>query len=131
METIVNDRPGANPKSADIANVVNPRIVSAMGLRYRGVKKKNLHMLRESNMTAILTEGGFMDSTTDIAALRNDAKLKAQGEAIAEGLAIYYKLIPRVLATPKPMPPKEEVDKMAQQLPGVQKGHEESTCKSI
>ncbi|WP_354313145.1 N-acetylmuramoyl-L-alanine amidase [Sporosarcina psychrophila] len=47
-------------------------------------------MLRESSMPAILTEGGFMDSTTDIGALRSDAKLKAQGEAIADGLAVYF-----------------------------------------
>jgi len=43
-------------------------------------------------MTAILTEGGFMGSTTDIEALRSDAKLKAQGLAIAVGLKAYYKL---------------------------------------
>lgn len=59
-------------------------------------------------MPAILTEGGFMDSTTDIGALRSDAKLKSQGVAIAEGLAAYYKLKPKTgtAATPKPGPSK-------------------------
>ena len=33
-----------------------------------------------------------MDSTTDIGALRSDAKLKEQGEAIADGLAVHFKL---------------------------------------
>ena len=76
--------------SKEIAAIIQPRIVQAMGLRNRGVKTDNLHMLRESSMPAILTEGGFMDSTTDIGALRSDAKLKAQGEAIADGLAVYF-----------------------------------------
>lgn len=49
---------------------VQPRIVKAMKLRDRGMKTANLHMVRESHMPSILTEGGFMDSTTDIAALR-------------------------------------------------------------
>ena len=43
-------------------------------------------------MPAILVEGGFMDSEIDIQALRNDQKLKAQGEAIGQGLAAYFNL---------------------------------------
>lgn len=82
----------ASQASKNIAATIQPKIVKAMGLRDRGVKESDLHMLRESNMPAILTEGAFMDSTTDISALRNDAKLKEQGEAIAEGLASYFKL---------------------------------------
>lgn len=92
VETFTMDHPRANPKSVDIARIIQPKIVKAMGLRDRGVKKMNLHMLRESNMPAILTEGGFMDSLTDIGALRSEAKLKAQGVAIADGLAEYFKL---------------------------------------
>jgi len=92
VETFTMDHPNANKKSVEIANVINPQIVRTMGLRNRGVKKMNLHMLRESNMPAILTEGGFMDSTTDIHVMRNDSKLRAQGVAIAEGLAKYYGL---------------------------------------
>ena len=104
VETYVH--PTGSRASYDIAGIVQPRITKAMGLRDRGVKQSNLHMLRESNMPAILTEGGFMDSTTDIGALRSDAKLKAQGVAIAEGLAAYYNLKPKTgsVATPPPDP---------------------------
>lgn len=124
------DHPQANPKSVEIAKVVHPRITKAMGLRDRGIKKMNLHVLRETQMPAILTEGGFMDSTTDIGALRSDAKLKAQGEAIAEGLAVYYKLTPKVTAaTPKPTTsPKKEVDEMTQLLPQTQ---QDDMCKLL
>lgn len=87
--------PQSSKASKDIAKIINPMIVKAMGLRDRGVKTSNLHMVRESNMPSILTEGGFMDSLTDIKALRDDSKLKAQGYAIADGLAQYFKLKPK------------------------------------
>lgn len=57
-------------------------------------------------MPAILIEAGFIDSTIDIDALRNDQKLKAQGEAIADGLAAHFKLKTKVQSKPKPTPPK-------------------------
>ncbi|WP_210468860.1 N-acetylmuramoyl-L-alanine amidase [Sporosarcina sp. 6E9] len=88
--------PGASQQSRDLAAVVQPLVVKAMGLCDRGNKTLNLHMLRESKMPAILIEGGFMDSTTDIVALLNEQKLKKQGEAIATGLAVYLNLKPKV-----------------------------------
>lgn len=84
--------PQSSKASKEIASIINPIIVKAMGLRDRGTKTSNLHMVRESSMPSILTEGGFMDSLTDIKALRDDNKLKAQGYAIADGLAKYFKL---------------------------------------
>src|SRR5699024_5036537 len=67
----------ASKASRDIAELVQTRMVRAMGLRNRGVKTANFHMLRESKMPAILTEGGFIDSTIDIQALRNKEKMRA------------------------------------------------------
>lgn len=91
--------------SVDIAKEIHSRVVKAMGLRDRGLKTMNLHMTRESKMPAVLVEGGFMDSTTDIVVMRDDAKLKAQGVAIAEGLAAYFKLgVVEQVSKPKPTP---------------------------
>lgn len=92
METYTSDNPKASKKSKEIANIVHPRVVMAMGISDRGMKQANFHVLRESAMPAILTEGGFLDSEVDIIKLRDDDYLKAQGEAIAEGLAAYFKL---------------------------------------
>ncbi|MFJ7935898.1 N-acetylmuramoyl-L-alanine amidase [Sporosarcina sp. NPDC096371] len=92
LETYTMDNPTANPKSVEIAGAIHPRVVMAMGISNRGMKRANFHVLRESAMPAFLTEGGFMDSTIDIVKLRDDSYLKAQGEAIAEGLAVYFKL---------------------------------------
>lgn len=90
VETFVY--PTASRASKQLAANINPRIVQAMGLRDRGVKSANLAMLRDSNMPAILTEGGFMDSTTDIIAMRDAKKMAAQGAAIADGLASHFGL---------------------------------------
>ncbi|MBF4500244.1 N-acetylmuramoyl-L-alanine amidase [Savagea sp. SN6] len=109
-----------NGQAHKLAEIINPLIVNAMGLRNRGVKAMNLHMVRASNMPAILTEGGFMDSTTDIGALRSDAKLKAQGIAIAQGLVKFFGLKKKsvgdiVLPTDK----KELNDMMDKKLDGT------------
>ncbi len=84
--------PNSNQESRAIATVIHPLVVKAMGLKDRGLKTLNLHVLRESIMPALLIEGGFMDSKIDIKFLRDDLKLKAQGEAIAEGFVRYFKL---------------------------------------
>lgn len=92
VETYVMDSPTVSLKSVELASLVSPQIAKAMGLRDRGVKRANFHVLRETKMPAILTEGGFMDSLIDIKALRSKERLKAQGEALAEALADYFKL---------------------------------------
>ncbi|MFS0574092.1 N-acetylmuramoyl-L-alanine amidase [Sporosarcina sp. 179-K 3D1 HS] len=92
VETYTYEHPHANPISVELAHFIQPRMVRAMGLTDRGVKRANFHVLRETAMPAILTEGGFMDSTIDIRALRSVEKLETQGEAIADGVAAYFGL---------------------------------------
>lgn len=96
---------GNQPESTKLANAVQPRVAKAMGLNNRGVLKKNLHMLRESNMPAILTEGGYMDSTIDIKVMRSATKLRDQGVAIADGIAEYLGLKLKTVSKPS----KEEI----------------------
>lgn len=113
IETYTMDNPTANPISKEIAGAIHPRIVMAMGLSDRGMKRANFHVLRESAMPAFLSEGGFMDSAVDILKLRDDDYLQAQGEAIAEGLAIYFKL--QLLSASEDSPilsPKEGTSKL-------------------
>lgn len=75
-----------------LAKHILPYVIDSYGLRNRGVKSANFHMLRESNMTAILIEGGFMDSRIDIKKLRDNKVLEKAGKNIADGLADYYNL---------------------------------------
>ena len=75
-----------------LAQDIHPAIISAMGLRDRGVKTANFHMIRESNMPAILIEGGFMDSTIDILKMRDNIIMDRTGKALADSIASYFGL---------------------------------------
>lgn len=83
--------PGSSSGLA-LAKKIHPAIVGAMGLRDRGIKSANFHMLRESNMPAILIEGGFMDSTIDIVKMRNNTVMDLTGKALADAIASYFGL---------------------------------------
>ena len=73
--------------STDLAKKLQPVLAETYGLRNRGAKTANFHMLRESNMPAILTEGGYMDSTIDIVKMRDEEVLKQVGITIARNVA--------------------------------------------
>lgn len=88
---------GHQPKSLAVAEAIHPALVQAFGLRDRGIKRKNLHMLRETKMPCVLVEGGFMDSTIDIHKLRDRNVLESAGKLMAQALAKHYKLTRRVL----------------------------------
>ena len=91
-----------------LAQSIHPSVVKAYGLRDRGIKSANFHMLRESKMTAILIEGGFMDSTIDIKKLRDDKVLTRAGRNIADAVAKYFNLKEK----PKPKPTKGKLYKV-------------------
>lgn len=75
-----------------LATMVQKALVKAYGLRDRGIKTKNLHITRETNMVAVLSEGGFMDSTIDIKKLRDSKVLQDAGREIADAVATYLNL---------------------------------------
>ncbi|HWL12582.1 MAG TPA: N-acetylmuramoyl-L-alanine amidase [Ureibacillus sp.] len=85
VETFVYTDP--QPRSVALANAIHPAVVKAYGLRERGVKRGNLHIVRETTMPAILIEGGFMDSLIDIKKLRDDRVLENAGKLIAQAFA--------------------------------------------
>ena len=103
-ETYVPTPSSSNPKSMALAKEVHPRLQKALGLRDRGIKSGNLYVIMNTHMPAVLTEGAFMDSTTDIKVLRDDSKLKAAGVAIAEGVADYLNLKKKTVSKPDPKP---------------------------
>ncbi len=81
-----------NKRSGQLAATIHPALVKAYGLKDRGIKEGNWHIVRETKMPAILIEGGFMDSTIDIIKLRDDAVLTNAGKLIAQALAAHLKL---------------------------------------
>ena len=79
----------------ELQNVLHAEIITAMrefgNIADRGKKRANFAVLRETNMPAILTENMFID-TSDSKYLKNEAFLKAVGEAHARGVAKYLGL---------------------------------------
>lgn len=59
--------PGSGAATVALQNVMHNEIMKAMGSTIfdRGKKQKNLHMLRESKMKAVLTENLFISNTAD------------------------------------------------------------------
>lgn len=82
----------SSTKGRELAKAIHPSVVEAYGLRDRGIKSANFHMLRESKMPAILIEGGFMDSLIDIKKMRKKSILQLAGKNIAEAVASYLYL---------------------------------------
>lgn len=90
VETYIYTNP--LPRSVELANAIHPAVVNAYGLADRGIKRGNLHIVRETEMPAILIEGGFMDSTIDIVKLKNDQVLANVGKSVAQSLARFLGL---------------------------------------
>lgn len=62
--------PGST-KSIAYQNIINAEIIKTIGtLRNRGKKQVDFQVLRNTKMPSILTECGFIDSTSDPALLK-------------------------------------------------------------
>lgn len=79
-------------KGAELAKKLQPELAKAYGLKDRGAKTANFHMLRESNVPTILTEGGYMDSTIDIVKMRDNEVLKQAGITIARNVSEWLRV---------------------------------------
>jgi N-acetylmuramoyl-L-alanine amidase len=80
-----------------LATKVQAELISATGCNNRGVKTGNLHMVRETAMTAILIEGPFMSNRDDLALLKSDSFRKKFARGVVEGVVQQYKLRKRVV----------------------------------
>lgn len=75
-----------------VATSVQNAIVKATGLKNRGVKTGNLHMIRETNPTAILVEGPFMSNRKEAELLKSDSFRRKFALAIVDGVTEAYNL---------------------------------------
>ncbi|KTD88194.1 N-acetylmuramoyl-L-alanine amidase [Paenibacillus etheri] len=87
----------ASAASTALQNGLHTAIVDmlnkvAVGVIDRGQKAKNLHMVRESNMPAVLTENLFLDVATDAAKLKKDVVIQAIIDGHVIGIAKYLSL---------------------------------------
>ncbi|MGP4073046.1 N-acetylmuramoyl-L-alanine amidase family protein [Piscibacillus sp. B03] len=79
-------------QTAQYRNVMHEEITKAINLPNRGRKKANFHMLRESRMSAMLSENGFIDNAQDAALLKQDSFLDSIAEGHVNGLVRIFSL---------------------------------------
>ncbi|MED5041469.1 N-acetylmuramoyl-L-alanine amidase [Geobacillus stearothermophilus] len=105
---------GVSSQTVALQNVLHDEILAAMrqfgNITDRGKKRANYAVLRETKMPAVLTENLFIDSN-DAKLLKNEAFLKAVGEAHARGIAKFLGLPQKAKPQPQPQPQQKVSDK--------------------
>jgi len=102
IETFVyTTRPAAALK---LAEAVHRNLIRMTGRPDRGVKSANFHVLRETKMTAILVECGFMTHREECELLKSDTYRRKCAEAIVAGIVETYGLKPKRPVQDDPAP---------------------------
>lgn len=92
----------ATSNDMKFAQLVHDKLAKYTGLRARGVKKENWAVINQNKVTAILIEGGFMDSTIDYDVITSDEGQKAYARAVSESIIEFLKLEKEKVETKKP-----------------------------
>ena len=76
----------------ELAKLIQSKLATYTGLKNRGVKKANWAVINQNKITAVLVEGGFMDTKKDHAIITSDAGQEAYARAVAEALIVFLDL---------------------------------------
>jgi N-acetylmuramoyl-L-alanine amidase len=93
--------PNVNALTKSYQKAIHEEVVKQIDYRDRGQKQANFHVLRESNMPALLTENGFIDNVTDANKLKDPAYINRIARGHVNGLARAFGL--RQKAAPQPV----------------------------
>jgi len=105
IETFVYKKNFALKDAVKLAGNVQNALVKHSGLRDRGVKEGNFAVLRDTKMTSILIECGFMTNRKEAELLKSDNYRQVCAFAICEGIAQTYNLVKKVNLVEKPYEP--------------------------
>ena len=84
--------PSKRQNSASYQGIIHEEIIKQIDLIDRGKKQENFHMLRESNMPAMLSENGFIDNPTDASKLNQSSYIERIARGHVNGLVRAFKL---------------------------------------
>lgn len=73
-----------------LARLIQKNMVAMTGLSDRGVKEKNLHMLRETKMPSALVELAFLSNPKEETLLKTEVFRKKCAQAIASAIKEYF-----------------------------------------
>ncbi|WP_187434568.1 N-acetylmuramoyl-L-alanine amidase [Paenibacillus methanolicus] len=76
--------------SKRVAEVLHRHLIAGTQLPNRGVKTADYHVLRETNMPAVLVEAGFMTNQDDARLLLSESYRNECAEELARGICEYF-----------------------------------------
>ncbi|GAA0492875.1 hypothetical protein GCM10008986_19110 [Salinibacillus aidingensis] len=79
-------------QTAEYQDIMHEEITKVNQLRDRGQKKANFHVLRETTMSALLTENGFIDNEDDANLLRDPSYRQTVARGHVNGLVRAFNL---------------------------------------
>lgn len=86
-----DDDKSRSVNSKKLADSVLSQVIEKTRAKSRGVKHGNLAVIRETNMPAILIEGGFMTNQSEMEKIKDPAYIKQLAYGIALGVDQYLK----------------------------------------
>ncbi|MFN2747224.1 MULTISPECIES: N-acetylmuramoyl-L-alanine amidase [Bacillus] len=90
--------PGVGAPTTTYQNIMHEEILKAVDFNDRGKKTADFHVLRESNMPALLTENGFVDNANDANKLKSPTFIQSIVRGHANGLARAFSLSKKTTA---------------------------------
>lgn len=78
-------------KSQELAKKIQVGLIDKTGAKDRGAKKTDFHVIRETNMPAVLAELGFITNPAERAKLVTDSYQNKLAQGITEGTVNYFK----------------------------------------
>jgi N-acetylmuramoyl-L-alanine amidase len=94
--------PNVGVPTTTYRQAIHEEVLKAVNFSNRGQKQADFHVLRETNMDAVLTENGFIDNTSDAEKLRSPSFITSLARGHTNGLARAFNL--RRKTTPAPSP---------------------------
>lgn len=89
--------PGVGAPTTTYQSYIHEEVLKLVDFYNRGEKSANFHVLRESNMPAVLTENGFIDNINDANKLKSSSFLMNLARGHANGLARAFNLTKKPL----------------------------------
>ncbi|KOP64833.1 N-acetylmuramoyl-L-alanine amidase [Bacillus sp. FJAT-18019] len=78
--------------SKELANLIHKNLIAALGFIDRGVKNGNYQVIRETTMSAVLLEVGFLSNKSEEEAMMSETNQNKAAQAIVDGIKEYLKL---------------------------------------
>jgi N-acetylmuramoyl-L-alanine amidase len=82
-------------KTAQYQDIIHAEVMKMNQLKDRGQKQANFHVLRESNMPALLSENGFISNDHDAALMKQSSWIQKVAQGHANGIAKAFGLKPK------------------------------------